>query len=102
MRGTYWPLSLVRATRYIVAAARSITGVPWMPTLPTMLRSGATMSVIGTGVTAGGLVKSRRQRGAADGESASNAYTLSFMVATYRTLRTDPPMVRPFTYNGCA
>lgn len=67
-----------------------------------MLRFAATRSVIGTAVTDGGLVKSRIQSGTDEELSASNAYTLSFIVATYRTLRVLPLMVTLLTYNGCA
>ena len=35
-----------------------MTGVLWMPTLPTTLRPADVMSVIGIGVTAGARVKS--------------------------------------------
>ncbi len=44
------------------------------------------MSVIGTAVTAGGLVKSLIQSGDGDALSASKAYSLSFIVPTYSTL----------------
>ena len=53
-----------------------------MPTLPMMFRLGDAMSVIGTGVIAGGLVKSATHSGDGDGLSASKAYSLSFIVAT--------------------
>ena len=55
------------------------------------------MSVIGTAVTEGGLVKSLTHSGADELLSALNAYTLSFIVATYRTLRGVPLMVTPVT-----
>ena len=66
-RWTYAPLSFVRTTRYMVAVARSMTGVLWMPTLPRMLRFAATRSVIGIAVTEGGRVKSRIHNGVGDG-----------------------------------
>jgi hypothetical protein len=71
----------------MVCVVWSITGVPWMPMFPMMLPVfTGRMSVIGTGVTDGGLVKSVTHRGTGDGLSASNAYTLSVIVATYSTL----------------
>jgi len=59
--------------RYSVFVARSITGVLSMPTLPKMLLPVATMSVIGTAVTAGGFVKSRIQSGVGAELPALNA-----------------------------
>ena len=57
---------------------------------------------MGTGVLDGGLVKSVVQSGVAEPLSASNAYTLSFIVATKSTSWTAPLIVRPDAYSGCA
>src|SRR5690242_15730764 len=66
-RCTNVPFSFVRATRYNLRAIGSITGVPAIPTLLTMLRSfRPTISVIGTAVTDGGFVKSRTHNGEDD------------------------------------
>jgi hypothetical protein len=71
-----------------------------MPTFATPLTSPARMSAIGTAVTDGGLAKSRHQSGVGDGLSASNAYSLSFIVATYSTSRRLPLIATSDTYKG--
>jgi hypothetical protein len=68
------PLSRVRATRYIVFVAISITGVPWTPRLPMTLPAlvGRTADT-GTAVTDGGLVKFASHSGVGEELSASKA-----------------------------
>src|SRR5690349_5643202 len=79
-----------------------MTGVLSIPTLPTMLPwLVPTMSLTGTG-TAEGLVRSTFHNGVGDVLSASNAYTLSFIVTMYSTLRGTPLMETAERYNGCA
>jgi hypothetical protein len=83
--------SIVLATKYMVFVDKSITGVLSMPTFPTMLReSDCTTLTIGIGVTpAAELVKlfvHSTPFPLVAFESASSAYTTSFIVTTKRTL----------------
>ena len=98
------PFSFVFATTYSVPALGSITGVPVMPICGT--RSVHSMSLtLSTVVTDGGLMKLTCHSGLALAPaalSASNAYTLSFSVATNTTLWVCPPIETFGTYNVCA
>src|SRR5450631_3103169 len=77
--------SSVQATTYMIWVLRSMTGVLKMPRWPGGLLGGIAKSAHIGAVVANKLARFTDHKGAPPA-SASKAYSVSFMVATYRTL----------------
>jgi hypothetical protein len=83
-----------------VSVAGSMTGVPVMPI--SGVRSPQPLTLLDTAVAPLGSRLTCHSGAMALVASASNAYTLSFSVATNTTLCTAPLMVRPGRKSGSA